>query len=73
LFELCEKPDSSDAFQWFPIDSVPTVATCGKFSEFFYMMTILIGAMKALPQRAKVHRVADGFAASLKDRQFVSI
>lgn len=32
-----------------------------------------IGNMKALKNWAKIHEVADGFAASLKDRQFVSI
>jgi glutathione S-transferase len=32
-----------------------------------------IDNMKALPQWAPVHEVADGFTASLKDRQFVSI
>ncbi len=32
-----------------------------------------IGNMRALKHWAEVHQVADGFAASLKDRQFVSI
>ncbi len=32
-----------------------------------------IGNMKALKHWAKVHEVADGFAASLRDKQFVSI
>ncbi len=32
-----------------------------------------IGRMKGLAHWASVHEVADGFAASLKDRQFVSI
>jgi len=32
-----------------------------------------IGNMKALKSWAKVHEVAEGFAASLKDKQFVSI
>jgi glutathione S-transferase len=32
-----------------------------------------IGNMKALKHWAKVHEVADGFTASLKDKQFVSV
>ncbi len=32
-----------------------------------------IGNMKALPHWAEVHQVVDGFAASLKDKPFVSI
>ena len=32
-----------------------------------------IDNMKALKHWSKVHEVADGFAASLKDKQFVSI
>jgi len=32
-----------------------------------------INNMKALKSWADVHEVADGYAASLKDRQFVSI
>jgi glutathione S-transferase len=32
-----------------------------------------LGTMKALPHWAEVHQVSDGFAASLKDKQFVSI
>ena len=32
-----------------------------------------IGNMKALRHWAKVHEVADGFAASLKEKSFVSI
>jgi hypothetical protein len=32
-----------------------------------------IGNMKALKSWAKVHEAADGFTASLKEKQFVSI
>ena len=32
-----------------------------------------LGNMKALKHWGEVHAVADGFAASLKDKQFVSI